>query len=251
MATSFLKKVKSMDKTFIFKALEKLYLWNGYEVIQKIIFKFPNNNFFLMGGVVRDSILRSKYPINDFDIIIECNNRENILNHFIQNGYISYGQFGAPRWKPAKQDKLYCDLIFTTHFYTGLTKCHSVIDVLHQTDFTGNAVAINIRNGNTFDPVDGIKDLTNKTLRATRTNYPDVPIRPNSNLTIPMVHWFRYQYYASALGLNIEHETDRWISKNNHFIESEECYLKEFSNFYGTKLYNKANSADAKSSAAD
>lgn len=102
-------------------------------------------------------------------------------------------------------------------FFNGLWRCEDIVDALNQFDFTGNAIAVDLRTGAIFDPQNGRRDMARRILRGVRFDYPDEPIAPGQVLTRPVVLWFRLVYYARLLGLTIEPVTKAWLNAHRAF----------------------------------
>lgn len=202
--------------------------WAGHEAIEKSLARFNNLNIYLAGGVVRDSILNNQISPKDFDFIITGSQVDDFFVWLKSQGKMGRGQFLAPRWFPSEESDCYCDLMDIRKWDTGLTRCHTVIDVLKQFDFTGNAVAINLRNNDFINPVNGFSDNTNRVLRAIRMDFPDLPIRDDTKLTKMAIHWFRFLLYSLRLDFEIDDATRLWLEKNLKYLEQKDIYCSEF-----------------------
>ncbi len=123
-------------------------------------------------------------------------------------------------------DAPYADIIHVKHFYNGLSHCNNMLDVLHQFDFTANAIAINLKTGLFLDPLHGSQDIQKRIMRGVRFDYPDEPISPRHPISRLSVLWFRLLHYAALCEMNIEPITMSWLIKNRiykrdlaHFTE--------------------------------
>ena len=101
---------------------------------------------------------------------------DEILDVLESQGEMVTGPFGSPRWYPTHGTRSSWDLIPIATFWNGLWPCEDIVDVLNQFDFTGNAIAIDVRTGSVYDPQNGRRDMERRTMRAVRFDYPDEPI---------------------------------------------------------------------------
>lgn len=201
--------------------------WVGFDILSRTISQFQDVDVYLVGGAVRNVILNINTSPKDFDFVLSGGRVDQFLESLRTYGVIAQGQFQSPRWSPFNQD-LYCDLMDMDKWNTGLKKCKTISDVLSQFDFTGNAVAMDVRSHEFYDPIGGYKDLKENVLRATRVDFPDMPIRNDTTLTKMAIHWFRYLIYADKLQLNIEGNTHAWLKDNLVYLEQINVYCSEF-----------------------
>ena len=203
-------------------SIQILHSWRGFCVIEDILEEFSELEIFLTGGVLRNIIIGKKQPPNDFDFFIGGKDIDNALNRLKRQGRLEKGPYGSPRWFPPNHDACYCDLVPINSFYNGLWYCEDIIDVLNQFDFTGNAIAINLRTKQFYDPQNGKRDLELGIIKAVRFDYPEEPISQNITITRPAVVWFRILHYAALLSLRIEPVTYNWLIKEYRFKEYEQ-----------------------------
>ena len=193
----------------VFTALRS---WAGFSTLTRIMNLFPEVDVYLAGGVVRNALLDRAENSKDFDFFLAGERVEAAIAAWAKSGSMEVGPFGSPRWYPDRSIPKYCDLARIDRFSTGLWACEDIIDALNQFDFTGNAVAVDLRSGRLFDPQNGRRDLTRRILRAVRFDYPDEPIVPGHSLSRLVVLWFRLVHYATALDLEIEPITHNWLT---------------------------------------
>src|SRR5713101_5027714 len=153
------------------RIFDHLGAWPGYKVCTRIMTRFPTLEVYLAGGAVRDVILGRDVQSKDFDIFLGGDAVEVALEVWGTSGSMELGPFGSPRWFPSPAQSQYCDLIPISRFINGLWRCEDIIDVLNQFDFTGNAVAFDLRSGRFFDPQNGRRDLHRRVLRSVRFDY--------------------------------------------------------------------------------
>lgn len=213
--------------TVINKVVAELDAWTGFETFRMAMDKYPHLEVYLVGGVIRNVILDLNVSQKDLDFVIVGDQADPFICELNRYGDINYGQFCSPRWHP-NRNEVYCDLMDLKKWDTGLSKCENICDVLRQFDFTGNALALDLRVNKLYDPVEGTKDLERKLLRGVRFDFPDLPIRIDTKLTKMAIHWFRYLLYAQRLNLQIDIGTTTWIKKNVHFLDQLDIYCLEF-----------------------
>jgi hypothetical protein len=190
--------------------------------------QFGESEIYLAGGSLRDLLLKPDVDPKDFDFFVGGSGIEMILTVLAENGTIRNGPFGSPRWFPAEDNSVYCDVIPIRSFFNGLWRCEDILDVLNQFDFTGNAVAVHLRSGSLCDPQNGRRDLSRRVMRAVRFDYPDEPISTSTRLTRPAIVWFRILHYAAVLGFTIEPVTLAWIRQHIGFAEQLDEFVATF-----------------------
>jgi hypothetical protein len=174
---------------------------------------------YVAGGLVRDVVLGEMTSSKDIDFFVDGPSVDEVLAQLAGEGTLCWGPFGSPRWMPPGCQE-YADFVPIPRFFNGLWRCEDILDALNQFDFTGNALAIDLKTDTLFDPQHGLRDLASRVMRAVRFDYPDEPITPGSNLTRLEVLWFRLLHYAAARELRIEPLTARWLLEHRRF-ESE------------------------------
>ena len=215
-------------KIILEKLFSELNNWPGYNTLHELL-NHDDVELYLAGGSVRNIILGER-EIKDFDFFIKSSNKKEILENLSTNGKVTYGPFGSPRWYPKANTEIYCDLIWINEFYNGLWRCEDIIDVLNQFDFTANAVAIDIKSANIFNPENGLRDIENKIIRAVRFDYPNEPISDQTSLKRLEVLWFRLLHYSNKYDMKIEEVTRAWLQKNSVFAKQELEFSKIFFN---------------------
>ncbi len=210
------------------KILTILTSWTGYSHIVEAMDQFPNMNIYLAGGAVRNVILCRKEKPKDFDFFIRGESYLLAVEKITKHGRILRGPFGSPRWFPESSAAQYCDLVSIARVDHGLGPCRDITDVLRQFDFTGNAIAVDLRTGEIFDPVNGVLDLNSRIMRGVRFDFPSEPIAPGQTLTRPAAQWFRILHYSAKLNLNIEPLTCRWLLENQHYFREYEAFVASY-----------------------
>ena len=208
--------------------LDVFRAWQGHDDLQRVMDHVPDLDVFIAGGVVRDVILGRRVKPKDFDFFLAGPSVGQAVAMLGESGGMSAGPFGSPRWFPKGESGVYCDLIPITRFRNGLWDCADITDVLNQFDFTGNAVAFDLREGRFFDPQNGRRDIGLKVMRALRFDYPDEPIIPGHPLSRPVVLWFRILHYARVLGWTIEPITRSWLADRRDYIAKRGTFASVF-----------------------
>jgi poly(A) polymerase len=126
----------------------------GIKILSQI---FKDEDFYLVGGTIRD-ILLDKEPI-DFDFAVKGKGIEvaKIFEKEIKGKFILLS---------AEDDEARVVAYKTTFDFKGFDK-KTIIDDLAERDFTINAIAFSLKEKKIIDPFRGFKDLKNKKLRLT------------------------------------------------------------------------------------
>lgn len=162
------KNILSIDfKPLVIDLIKKFDQGN---IINQIIKKYPQT--YLVGGAVRDFIL--KRPFKDYDFVIEGVNKDELYS-FLNNlpgklVDVQSRNFGVFKYRLPKS-KAIIDIalprldIYQEHFLghqdveTISHKDLSIIDDLSRRDFTINALAVNLSTCQLIDPFQGLDDL--------------------------------------------------------------------------------------------
>lgn len=214
-------------KTLEDEVVSVLSEWQGYRIFMEFLAEFQDLQVFLAGGVIRDVLLGRAVKPRDFDFFVPKKYVDLMLPNLQKNGQLEIGPFGSPRWCPRAEEP-YCDIVPIEQFDVGLGRCYNIIDVLKQFDFTGNAVAFDLRNRSFIDPLNGTCDLSSRVMRAVRFDYPAKPFAKGQILTCRAILWFRILHYATILKLDIEPRTRRWLRQNTDCRAEYELFSKLF-----------------------
>ncbi|MEO0304654.1 MAG: hypothetical protein ABIM64_05265 [candidate division WOR-3 bacterium] len=133
---------------------------------------FKNDNYFFVGGFVRDFLL-GKRDFEDYDVLIITENFEQELSNLKTKPIIVNDRFNTLRF-------------FIEGKQTDITFAKSLNDDLKRRDFTINSIAMD-KNGNIIDPHRYKKDLEKKIIKVTNQNsFKDDPLR--------ILRAFRFKY---------------------------------------------------------
>jgi len=206
------------------RILEQLRSWPGYALLARVLDQFDDLRVFLAGGAVRNWLSSGAGPTRDLDLFLGGASVEAALRVLLRHGQCSQTPYGAPRWYPAGSDQQYADLIPIAEFKPGLWRCEDMVDVLNQFDVTVNAIAFDVRSGDSLDPQNGYRDLSRRVIRLVRFDYPDEPFVPGAPLTRNAILWFRALHYASALDFTIEPLTLEWLRAHRRYERDAEAF---------------------------
>lgn len=186
------------------------------------------NKAYVCGGAVRNALM-GKTDVKDLDLFINLPKErfDAVVEQLKKIGRVEYGQYGAPRLYIDSKDS-YIDIVPFTNFDGYGCPIHGVNDLLMNFDFTANAMGVNIMTGDFYDPVNGIKDIENKVLRAVRLDFPEMPVSDKIPLSAVSVFWFRLLHYQRKLGFEFDEKTEQWIIKNKYRIQDKEMFVKYF-----------------------
>jgi hypothetical protein len=209
-------------------ARHRLEAWAGFGALSRVLADCPELAVYLAGGVIRNSVLGTPHPDKDFDFFLGGTPIDRALTIFRQHGVLDATPFGSARWHPSGDPDRYADLIRIDEFRPGLWRCEDIVDVLNQFDFTASAMAFDLRTGAAYDPQNGFRDLTRRTMRMIRFDFPDTPFNPGEALTMRAILWFRILHYARVLGLAIEPLTLEWLRANRAYARHADAFRTTF-----------------------
>ena len=155
----------------------------SHPLVRRVIPYKKEFSIYIVGGTIRDFLL-GKNPV-DLDIVVEGDGKA----------------FAEKLGKviPLKKELDEWRVVFKDGFIDVLGIDVPIEEDLKRRDFTINSLAYHLNTGRFFDPMNGIKDLENNTLRAnSEASIISDPIRILRGLRI-----------SSELGLGIEDETMR------------------------------------------
>ncbi len=179
--------------------------------------EFPEANLYLVGGAVRDLLMKRDMPDIDYDFVIKNLEKEKIEQWFSQRGSMDLAgaHFGVFKFLPEGEDANKTPFIDIALPRTEASSKDSVggykdFDVqsdhtlaieedLARRDFTINAMAINMRTHELIDPFNGEVDLEKKQLRAVG--------EASERFQEDMSRMLRAIRFAAELNFSIEEET--------------------------------------------
>ena len=176
-----------------------------------------NAELFLVGGAVRDLLLKRKTTDIDFDFVIRGLKKERIESWFSSRGTIDLvgRTFGVYKFLPSGIDPAkhhFIDIALPRTEQSNEKSLGGYKDFeiqsdetlpietdLARRDFTMNAMAINMRTGELTDPFQGQEDLVQKTIRAVGD--------PNIRFSEDLSRILRAVRFSSQLHFTIEEKT--------------------------------------------
>lgn len=222
---------KSLDE----QVISVLSEWSGYQIFVESLGRVPEFQVFLAGGAIRDILLGQTDKARDLDFFAPQKAIDLILPDLENTGHLTVGPFGSPRWYPMGNGP-YCDIVPIERFDVGLGRCHNITELLNQFDFTGNAIAFELRTRRFVDPLKGTSDLQNRIMRAVRFDYPEKPFAQGHTLTCRAILWCRILRYATVLRLEIEPKTRLWLRENADCGSEYELFSRLFLGFEDLNL---------------
>ncbi len=148
-------------------------LWNITAMLAQL---FPEGEFFLVGGMVRD--IARGMPSHDYDLVIRNVPPKELEKKLHTTGAVELvgKTFGVFKWKPEGWNE-HIDIALPRTDHALGTGGYKDVEVqsdptlhihkdLERRDFTINAIALRLNDGEIFDPLDGLDDIAKKTIRA-------------------------------------------------------------------------------------
>ena len=196
--------------------LKKKIRWQTQPWV-KALLAHPGAELFLVGGAVRDALL--KRPTADFDFVIRGLEKKQIEKTLPRYGSVSLvgKKFGVYKFVPRGWQNEPIDLALprTEHTLTGsgaykdfaiASDPRLPIEAdLQRRDFTVNALAINIATNKLVDVTNGRSDLKNKIIRTVG--------KPEQRFREDYTRLLRCLRFAVSLDFTIEKETLSQIKK--------------------------------------
>ncbi len=164
-----LKKYKIMFTKF----LDKISGGKSFSFIYELFKEFPDCEVYLVGGMIRDEILKRKSK--DYDFVVRKIKPKDLKAFLEKRGWVSLvgRNFGVFKFKPhqSKFIQPFDIALPRTEISTGVGYKDFTVqsdpdlpikEDLSRRDFTINAMALNIKSGKLIDPFNGIGDIKKK-----------------------------------------------------------------------------------------
>ena len=189
---------------------------------------YDNLDFYVAGGSIRDLIISRDNTIHDIDLFINGNRSlvEEFTAHVGSFGKLANGPFDSPRL--FLKENIYWDIVPFYKFIVSDHEIRSINELLMNFDFTANAIGLDVKTGKLIDPVNGIRDIKSKILRATHFDFPDKNVSDTIKLSTLSVFWFRLVHYQCYLDFTFDSRTMDWIVMNKQRINDIELFKKHF-----------------------
>ena len=185
--------------------------------IPKLLKEFPESEIYLVGGAVRDALLK-KQEIKDFDFVVR-GVKPIMLKKFLEKlGDVNLvgRNFGVYKFYPKGyklEEAIDIALPRTEHslgtgggyrdFKVQSDYKMTIEDDLSRRDFTINALALDIQNNTIIDPFSGLTDLKKKTIRTVG--------EPEKRFKEDYSRMLRALRFSCQLGFKIESKTYKSI----------------------------------------
>jgi tRNA nucleotidyltransferase/poly(A) polymerase len=200
--------------------------WSGYPVFAQALDEFPRFEVYLAGGLLRNLLLDPHAQARDLDLFVGGPCVE-AIDWLRQRGRARVGVYDNVKWYPHADEPVYADFIRLSRFRP-VRPSEDMVGALRQFDFTGNAIAIDVRTGEVLDPVNGVADMRNRLMRVVSFDRTEEPIAPGHALSDAVCVWFRALNFAAKLGLRIEPVTLGWLRAHRHYAEYREAFARQF-----------------------
>jgi tRNA nucleotidyltransferase/poly(A) polymerase len=173
------------------------------DLISKLAALAPSGNLFLVGGALRDSLLSRSSHDYDFVVAGDSIGLARLVARALKADFFVLDQeFGAARVIVTQPNGMRDNLDFA-----GMRGSNIEAD-LNARDFTINAMALNVLDGTTLDPLHGATDLRAKVIRA---------CSPKS-LDEDPIRILRAVRLAAALGFGIGPQTRKAMRAAAHLL---------------------------------
>lgn len=234
----------------------------AFDFIQELTTNFPEAEIYLVGGMVRDVILER--GSKDFDFVVRNVELERLQQFLGKFGRVDLvGKvFGVLKFLPKDSDMEAIDIALPRTEHAFLTGGYKDFDVrfdanlplekdLERRDFTINALAWDVKNGQLIDHFDGLKDIEAKIIKTVGM--------PAERLKEDYSRILRGLRFACELDFAIEKQTWQAIlelmpnindQKDDDFIVPRETVAKELIKAFvanpkkALKLYDETKAFD-------
>jgi poly(A) polymerase len=178
-------------------------------------FRLAGHELYLVGGVVRDLLMGR--PYGDLDFATDALPRETtkILGGWAERKYlvgVRYGTVGARRGDDVFEITTFRDEVYAPeHRKPAVTFGRDVRTDLSRRDFTVNAMAVRLPEGEFVDPFGGVKDLAAKRI--------DTPLDPEVSFGDDPLRMVRAARFSSQLELDAAPRVRESISRMRGRLE--------------------------------
>lgn len=186
------------------KVRETLHNIPGYVAIKEIFKSLPTEyKFFVVGGILRDTIKGRESKIKDMDVLVEYGNIKFIYEKLLEHGIVRKSMLGALKFTPKGIDFSF-DIWRIEDSMLEPGQEPTVENALAKFDITANAVAYEFFTGRIVNPIGG--------LDAIEKNLIDIiPHKGNEEIAWRVI--LRCVKYAVKLDGFITEKTVEWMKK--------------------------------------
>ena len=183
----------------------------GYVAIKEIFKELPREyKFYVVGGILRDTIKGRQKKIKDMDVLVEYGNEQFIYEHLKNHGIVRRSMLGSMKFTPKGIDFSF-DIWRVEDSMLEPGETPSIEAALKKFDITANAIAYEFFTGRIVNPIDG--------LAAIERNDIDV-IQHKGNEPIAWRVILRCIKYAVKLDAKITDKTIQWMRDHSYQLES-------------------------------
>ncbi|HET6369629.1 MAG TPA: HDIG domain-containing protein, partial [Nitrospiria bacterium] len=158
--------------------LDSKAILSAFPFLQKVVSRFPSAEIYLVGGAVRDLLLKGKGA--DYDFMIRNVPATDLEEALSREGKVVLAgrEFGVFKFYPGNRGTIQeVDIALPRREVSLMTGGYRDFDVqsdptlpveedLSRRDFTVNAMALSLFDGRLIDPFGGVQDLQSQRLRA-------------------------------------------------------------------------------------
>lgn len=205
-----------------------LQTYNELSFVEPFLKENPKAELYLVGGAVRDILLKRKTKKMDFDFVVRLLDKNEIEKWFGARGKIDFvgKNFGVYKFLstidialPRTEHPSSQSLGGYKDFEVQSDPKMQIKKDLSRRDFTINAMAINMRSFELIDPFDGLNDISKRIIKAVG--------KPKDRFKEDLSRMLRAIRFATELNFTIEEKTLRAIKEQIIHINDKRKILPE------------------------
>lgn len=183
---------------------ETLHGIPGYVAIKEIFKDLPREyKFYVVGGVLRDTIKGRQTKIKDMDVLVEYGNTKYIYELLQNKGIIRKSMLGSMKFSPTGYDFAF-DIWRVEDSMLEPGEEPTIENALKKFDITANAVAYEFFTGKIVDPIGGLQAIEDNIIEI-------IPHKGNEQIAWRVI--LRCIKYAIKLDATITENTKQWMQK--------------------------------------
>lgn len=203
--------------------------YEGFDFLMELGKDYNELEFFLAGGVVRNAILlKDNWVPKDIDIFVSGPGFNDFKKRVSKFGVARSTPFGSLRWALEFNSSINFDIVHFEEMAVLNKPPKTINELLGQFDITINALAVNLKDREFFNPIGGVSDVENKIIRAIRFDFKDENISEECEISPLTTLWFRILHFASKYKFRIEKDTLDWVWQNSFRFEEYPIFEKYF-----------------------
>ncbi|HOK39605.1 MAG TPA: hypothetical protein PLD27_01005 [bacterium] len=193
------------------KVRETLHSIPGYVAIKEIFKQLPSEyKFYVVGGILRDTIKGRQSKIKDMDVLVEYGNTQYIYNILKDKGIVRKSMLGSIKFSPAGIDFAF-DIWRVEDSMLEEGEEPTVENALKKFDITANAVAYEFFNGRIVDPIGGLQAIEDNIIEV-------IPHKGNEPIAWRVI--LRCIKYAVKLDAKITEKTKEWMRAHSYQLDN-------------------------------